>query len=72
MIVTLKIMDRTEFGSTGFFVVVVVELIYLFWAALGLCCCARALSSCDELGLLPTTMRGPLTAVASPVSGHGL
>ena len=28
------------------------KLIYLFLAVLGLCCCARAFSSCSERGLL--------------------
>ena len=36
----------------------------LFLAALGFCCCARAFSSCGELGLL--------IAVASLVVEHGL
>ena len=44
------------------------KLIYifnLFLAALGLRCCARAFSSCGELGLL-------FVAVASLVAEHGL
>ena len=41
-------------------------------AALGLCCCAWAPSSCGEWGPLLATMPGPLTVVASPVSEHGL
>ena len=45
---------------------------YLFLAALGLRCCARALSSCGEWGPLLTTVHGPLTTVASPVVEHGL
>ena len=45
--------------------------IYLFLAALGLCCCVRAFSSCSERGLLFLVVRGLLTAVASLVE-HGL
>ena len=48
------------------------EFIYLFLAALGLHCCARAFSSCGELGLLFVAVRGILTAVASLVAEHGL
>ena len=46
--------------------------IYLFLAALGLCCCARAFSSCGERGLLFVAVRGLLIAVASLVAKHGL
>ena len=45
---------------------------YLFLAALGLCCCARAFSSCSERGLLLVAVRGLLIAVASLVAEHGL
>ena len=38
------------------------NLFYLFLAALGLCCCARAFSSCSKWGLL--------TEVASLVAEH--
>ena len=41
-------------------------------AALGLCCCARAFSSCGEQGLLFVVVRGLLIAVASLVVEHGL
>ena len=47
-------------------------LIYLFLAALGLCCCARAFSSCRERRLLFVVVRGLLIAVASVVEEHGL
>ena len=40
-------------------------------AALGLCCCALAFSSCGERGLLFVVVRGLLIAVASLVE-HGL
>ena len=42
----------------------------LFLAALGLHCCARAFSSCDERGLLFGEVRGLLIAVASLVAEH--
>ena len=45
---------------------------YLFLAALGLRYCAQASSSCSKRGPLPVAVRGPLTAVASPVAEHGL
>ena len=45
--------------------------IYLL-AALGLCCCARAFSSCGERRLLFVAARGLLNAVASLVVKHGL
>ena len=44
----------------------------LFLAALGLCCCAQAFSSCGEQGLLFVAMRGLPIAVASLVAEHGL
>ena len=49
-------------------------LTYLFLAALGLCCCARAFSSFSrgERGLLFVAVRGLLIAVASLVVEHGL
>ena len=44
----------------------------LFMAALGLCRCTRAFSSCSEWGLLFVAVRGLLIAVASLVAEHGL
>ena len=41
-------------------------------AALGLCCCTRAFSSCGEGGLLFVVVRGLLIAVASLVAEHRL
>ena len=38
----------------------------------GLRCCTRALSSCGKQGLLLVAVRGPPTAVASPVAEHRL
>ena len=46
--------------------------IYLFLAALGLCCCAWAFSSCGERGLLFVVVHGLLIVVASLVAEHGL
>ena len=48
------------------------KFIYLFLAALGLRCCARAFSSCSKQGLLFVAVRGLLIAVASLVAEHGL
>ena len=44
----------------------------LFWAALGLCCCTWAFSSCGKQGLLFVAVRGLLIVVASLVVEHGL
>ena len=49
-----------------------IYFIYLFLAALGLRCCARAFSSCSKRGLLFVVVRGLLIAVASLVAEHGL
>ena len=48
-----------------------IYFIYLFLAALGLCCCAQAFSSCGEQGLLFVAVCGLLTVVASLVVEHG-
>ena len=48
------------------------KTIYLFLAVLGLHCCARALSSCCEQGLLFVVVQGLLTAAASLVGEHSL
>ena len=49
-----------------------IYFIYLFLAALGLCCCVRAFSSCGERGLLFVAVRGLLIAGSSLVAEHGL
>ena len=54
------------------FIYLFIYLIYLFLAALGLRCCARAFSSCGERGLLFIAVHGFLIAVASLVAEHGL
>ena len=58
------------FTSSSF--ILINLFIYLFWAVLGLCCCARAFSSCGERGLLFLVVRGLLTAVVSLVAEHRL
>ena len=46
--------------------------IYLFLAALGLCCCTRAFSSCGKRALLFIVVCGLLIVVASLVVEYGL
>ena len=48
------------------------KFIYSFLAALGLCCCTWAFSSCCERGLLFVAVHELLIAVASLVAEHGL
>ena len=48
------------------------KFIYLFLAALGLHCCARAFSSCGEWGPLFVAVRGLLIAVASRCGARAL
>ena len=57
---------------TTFFFNKLIYFIYLFLAALGLRCCARAFSSGGERGLLFVVVRGLLIVVASLVAEHGL
>ena len=47
-------------------------LIYLCLAALGLRCCAQAVSSCGERGLLFVAVCGLLIVMASLVAEHRL
>ena len=49
-----------------------INLIYLFLAALGLCCCTWVFSSCGGQVLLFVAVRGLLIVVASLVAEHGL
>ena len=46
--------------------------IYLFLAALDLCCCSGAYSSCGEQGLLFVAVCGLLIVVVSLVAEHRL
>ena len=55
-----------------FFFLIIYSFIYLFLAALGLCCCARAFSSCSKWGLLFVVVHGLLIVVSSLVAEHGL
>ena len=55
-----------------FFIFKIYLFIYLFLAALGLRCCARAFSSCSEQRLLFVAVCGLLIAVASLVAEHGI
>ena len=59
-------MKRMEF----FFFLI--NYLFSFLAALGLCCCAWAFSSHGEQGLLFVAVCGLLIAVASLVAEHGL
>ena len=54
-----------------YFLFLINSFIYLFLAALGLCC-ARAFSSCSQRGLLFVEVHGLLIVVASLVAEHGL
>ena len=46
--------------------------LFIYLAALGLRCCARAFSSCSKRGLLFVVVRRLLIVVASLVLEHGL
>ena len=56
----------------SFFKLIYFIYYFLFWVALGLCCCVQAFSSRGERGLLFVVVRGLLTVVASLVAEHGL
>ena len=55
-----------------YFIIYFYYLFLKFLAALGVCCCAWAFSSCGEQELLFVAVRGLLIAVASLVAEHGL
>ena len=55
-----------------FHFILFIYLFNLFLAVLGLCCCARAFSSCSERGLLFVVVRWLLVAVASLVAEQRL
>ena len=59
-------------GDSGSIFLFFIFKIYLFFAALGLCCCMWAFSSCVQQGLLFVAVLGLLIAVASLVAEHGL
>ena len=54
--------------SSFFFLI---YFIYLFLAALGLCCCAQAFSSCGKRGLLFVAVHRLLIVVASLLRSMG-
>ena len=55
-------------GGFFFFLIFIIYLL----VELGLCCCARAFSSCGERGLLFIVVHRLLIAVASLAVEHGL
>ena len=55
-----------------FFFLKIYFFYFYFLAALGLCCCEWAFSSCGEWGILFVVVNRLLAAVASLVSEHGL
>ena len=64
------IMNSSTFQDRFFYLFIYLCLIYSL-AALDLCCCMRAFSSCGEWGLLFVVVCG-LIVVASLVAEHGL
>ena len=60
------------YGISFFFFNLFIYFFNLFLAALGLCCCAQAFSSCGVRGLLFAAVRGLLITVASLVAEHRL
>ena len=60
------------FPPVLFFFLIFIHLFISLLAALHLCCCAQAFSSCCEQGLLFLAVRGLLIAVASLVVEHVL
>ena len=68
----LFITSLPTFVICGFLKKINLFIFILFLAALGLCCCAQAFSSCGERELLFVVVRGLLIAVASVVAEHGL
>ena len=64
--VILNFKEKTKQGFCLFI------YLFIFLAVLGLCFCARALSSCGEQGPLFIAVRRPLTVVASLAAEHRL
>ena len=62
----------TSYIQSFILFIYLVYLFILFLAALSLCCCARAFSSCGEGVLLFVAVCGLLIAVASLVAEHRL
>ena len=59
-------------SNTLAFLFLFLEFIYLFLAALGLRCYARAFSRCSKRGLLFVAVCRPLIAMVSLAAEHGL
>ena len=72
LIVILICISLMTYGFKHLFFLFFKKFIYLFLAALGLCCCTRAFSSCGEQGLLFIAVHELLIVVASLVVEHGL
>ena len=67
-----RILDKQNPMWAAFSLNKFIYVIYLFLAALGLRCCARAFSSCGDRGLLFVVVLRLLMVVASLVAEHGL
>ena len=67
-----KIRLILPWNSVGLLLFLYINLFILFLAALGLCCCTWAFSSCGESGLLFVAVCRLLTAAASLVAEHRL
>ena len=65
-------MNVTLYDKRDFVDVVRLRIFLFFLAALGLCCCVQAFSSCGKRGLLFVVVHGLLMAMASLVVEHGL
>ena len=65
-------MKYSGFAYGFYFLIFIIEFIYLFLAMLGLHCCMWAFSSCSGWGLLFTAVHRLLIAVASLVVEHEL
>ena len=68
----IKTTMRYNFTPTRMAHLFICLFVCLFMAALGLCCCARAFSSCGEWGLLFVVVHRLLIAVAFLVVEHRL
>ena len=65
-------LTRLYFSFFFNFLFIYLFIYYLFLPVWGLCCCARAFSSCNEQGILFVAAQGVLIAVASLIAEHGL
>ena len=54
------------------YIYIYIYIFFFFLAALGLCCCTQAFSSCGEQWLLFIAVHGLLIAEVSLVAEHGL